>query len=56
MKLFSLDAGRICECSNTMPTSAIVSKYQCNYPCAGEEASEGKCGGNYKMSVHAVTF
>ena len=57
MKLYIIDAGRICFCSNTMPPfSNIVPNSQCDYPCNGENGTEGKCGGNYRMNVHAVTF
>ena len=57
MKFYIIDAGRICFCSNTMPPfSNIVPNSQCDYPCNGENGTEGKCGGNYRMNVHAVTF
>ena len=57
MKFSFIDAGRICFCSNTMPpSSSLVPNSQCDYPCLGKNGTEGKCGGNYRMNVHAVTF
>lgn len=60
-KLSFLDSGRVCSCSNVMPTmgplnSAIVSNSQCNYPCSGENGTEGKCGGDYRWNIHAIQF
>ena len=55
-KKFSIiDAGRICNCANTLPTSDVVSNSECSYVCSGEAGTEGKCGGNYRWNVHAVT-
>ena len=55
-KKFSIiDAGRICMCANTLPTSDVVSNSECDYFCSGEPGTEGKCGGNYRWNLHAVT-
>ena len=63
MKLYIIDAGRICFCSNTMPPSShLVPNSECSYPCNGnngtssEQLTVGKCGGPWRMNVHAVTF
>ena len=56
MKLSLLDSGRVCSCSDAMTTTALRPNSECNYPCAGEEGSEGKCGGDYRWSIHTVTF
>ena len=56
MKLSLIDSGKMCSCSNEMPTTALVSNSQCNYPCTGENGTEGKCGGDYRWNIHAIRF
>ena len=54
-KFFIIDAGNRCICGNTLPTSDVVSNSECNYLCTGEPGTRGKCGGNYRWNIHAVT-
>ena len=57
-KKFSiLDNGSYCSCSNTLPPlKDIVSNSQCSAACSGEPGTEGKCGGYFRWSFHAVKF
>ena len=54
MKIFILEVGIKCKCSNTMPTSDIHPDSECNQPCSGEPGTEGKCGGSRRYNVYFV--
>ena len=54
-KFALIDAGVSCFCTDTLPPTDFVPKSQCSYACSGEPGSEGKCGGSWRWSVHAIT-
>ena len=55
-KIALLDSGVTCYCTNRLPPSDFVPQSECSYQCRGEPGSQGKCGGSWRWSVHAITI
>ena len=56
LKLFFLENGLFCFCSNSMPPlENLVPISECSSICSGEAETQGKCGGEYRWNLHYVT-